>query len=119
MFHDAAVAFALGIGLPVSTANLRTYMNGVALSWNPGTTYEYSNYGYMLLGRVIEAVTGLGYEEYAEDSVFESIGVLTLCIWGRTHWPNAFRARSTTTRVSKAQPCWTTREIWFPLSTVR
>jgi CubicO group peptidase (beta-lactamase class C family) len=29
------------------------------LSYEPGTRYEYSNYGYILLGALIEAVTGL------------------------------------------------------------
>jgi CubicO group peptidase (beta-lactamase class C family) len=35
---------------------------GVRLAWAPGTVFEYSNLGYAILGRVIEAVTG---EDYA------------------------------------------------------
>ena len=34
----------------------------VRCAWAPGTTFEYSNLGYAILGRVIEAVTG---EDYA------------------------------------------------------
>ncbi|HUB40478.1 MAG TPA: serine hydrolase domain-containing protein [Streptosporangiaceae bacterium] len=36
---------------------------GVRPAWAPGTVFEYSNLGYAILGRVIEAVTG---EDYAE-----------------------------------------------------
>ena len=32
-------------------------------AWAPGTTFEYSNIGYAILGKVIEAVTG---EDYAQ-----------------------------------------------------
>jgi CubicO group peptidase (beta-lactamase class C family) len=35
---------------------------GVRQAWAPGTVFEYSNLGYAILGRVIEAVTG---EDYA------------------------------------------------------
>jgi len=35
---------------------------GVRSAWAPGTVFEYSNTGYAILGRVIEAVTG---EDYA------------------------------------------------------
>jgi serine-type D-Ala-D-Ala carboxypeptidase/endopeptidase len=35
---------------------------GVRCAWAPGTVFEYSNLGYAILGRVIEAVTG---EDYA------------------------------------------------------
>ena len=34
------------------------YMLGKPLDFDPGTRYVYSNFGYCLLGRVIEAVTG-------------------------------------------------------------
>jgi len=34
---------------------------GVRCAWAPGTVFEYSNLGYAVLGRVIEAVTGESY----------------------------------------------------------
>lgn len=33
-------------------------------AWTPGTAFEYSNLGYAILGRVIENVTGGGYQEF-------------------------------------------------------
>ena len=38
--------------------------NGVGFNWAPGTRFEYSNLGYAILGRVITAVTGVGYPDY-------------------------------------------------------
>ena len=36
----------------------------------PGSRHEYSNYGFILLGRVIEVVSGKPYHEYLTESVF-------------------------------------------------
>lgn len=74
MFNDFNIASELGVSLPLSQANIITAMNGVPLNSTPGTTFHYSNYGYLLLGRIIEAVTGMSYAEYA-DSIFRPIGV--------------------------------------------
>ncbi len=35
----------------------------------PGTTYSYSNFGYSILGRVIEKTTGMDYQSYFQDVV--------------------------------------------------
>jgi CubicO group peptidase (beta-lactamase class C family) len=77
MFHDASIAQALGISLPIDRADIIEFMNGVPLASNPGTTYNYSNYGYLLLGRIIESVTGMPYEDYAA-SVLNPLGICDL-----------------------------------------
>ena len=45
------------------------------LEYEPGTREEYSNYGYTVLGAIIERITGLGYPEYVERNVFEPAGM--------------------------------------------
>jgi len=40
----------------------------------PGGQYAYSNFGYCLLGRVIEKLSGQGYEEFVRESVLEPAG---------------------------------------------
>jgi D-alanyl-D-alanine carboxypeptidase len=45
------------------------------LSYEPGTRYEYSNYGYVLLGALIEAVSGASYYDHVRDSVFDRAGM--------------------------------------------
>jgi CubicO group peptidase (beta-lactamase class C family) len=74
MFDDVEIANALGLGLPVTQADIIQFMNGKNLVSTPGTTYRYSNYGYMLLGRVIESVTGMSYRDYAMQ-VLGRIGI--------------------------------------------
>lgn len=77
VFRDVAVAQGLGIPLPVSHADVIRFQSGVPLIATPGTTYHYSNYGYKLLGRIIETVTGMPYERYARR-VLNPIGVWNL-----------------------------------------
>ncbi|KAI9809202.1 MAG: hypothetical protein M1825_002493 [Sarcosagium campestre] len=43
-----------------------------ALDFDPGARYAYSNYGYLLLSRVVEYVTGRDYYDYLQDKVFGS-----------------------------------------------
>ena len=38
------------------------YATARKLDFTPGTRYAYSNYGYLLLGRIIEKVSGMSYE---------------------------------------------------------
>ena len=57
------VAKALKVPLPVHPRQIIRYMLGKPLDFNPGTAYVYSNFGYCVLGRVVEAVTGKPYHE--------------------------------------------------------
>lgn len=41
----------------------------------PGSRYAYSNYGFILLGRIIEKVSGLGYDSYLERNIFAPAGM--------------------------------------------
>lgn len=41
----------------------------------PGSTYLYSNFGYCLLGRVIESVTGESYENFVKKSLLTPSGI--------------------------------------------
>jgi N-acyl-D-amino-acid deacylase len=50
------------------------------LDHDPGTHYAYSNFGYCLLGRVIERSTGEGYETAVRRLLLEPLGVSTMRI---------------------------------------
>ncbi len=39
-----------------------------------GTRYAYSNFGYVVLGRVIERASGVGYESYIQNMLLK-IGI--------------------------------------------
>jgi CubicO group peptidase (beta-lactamase class C family) len=41
----------------------------------PGMRFEYSNFGYAILGEVIERKTGMSYVEFVNTRLFEPIGM--------------------------------------------
>jgi CubicO group peptidase (beta-lactamase class C family) len=41
--------------------------------FKPGTSYHYSNSGYILLGYIIEKVSGKSYEQYISDNIFKPL----------------------------------------------
>ena len=45
------------------------------LEFDPGSKWEYSNYGFILLGRVIERVSGMSYYGYVTKYVFAPAGM--------------------------------------------
>jgi len=45
------------------------------LAFEPGTDYQYSNTGYLLLGVIIEEVTGKTYYEYIQGVIFDRCGM--------------------------------------------
>jgi D-alanyl-D-alanine carboxypeptidase len=45
------------------------------LNFEPGTRFEYSNYGFVLLGALIEQVSGESYDDYVGDHVFRPAGM--------------------------------------------
>lgn len=45
-----------------------------------GTHHAYSNFGYCLLGRVIEKVTGMPYEKYVQEQILAPCGITDMQI---------------------------------------
>ena len=60
---------------------LKTHADYVKLFGNrpprfePGSRFEYSNYGFLLLGNIIEKVTGQSYYDYVRTHVYEPAGM--------------------------------------------
>jgi len=59
-------------------------LNNRALDVPPGTAYTYSNVGFMILGRVIEKVTGMTYEQYVKANILTPSGITKMEIGGNT-----------------------------------
>ena len=68
------IARVSGVASPPDTATIIRYMLSQRLDFEPGARYAYSNFGYCVLGRVIEKITGQPYEDYAK-SMLREIGV--------------------------------------------
>lgn len=45
------------------------------LKFEPGSKWEYSNYGFLLLGVIIEKVSGQSYYDYVRDHIFRPAGM--------------------------------------------
>ncbi len=45
------------------------------LDFTPGEKWNYSNSGYILLGAIIEKVSGMSYEEFIESRIFKPAGM--------------------------------------------
>ena len=46
-----------------------------ALDGEPGKEFKYSNYGFVLLGALIEKITGMSYYDYVESRIFRPAGM--------------------------------------------
>ncbi len=56
--------------LGVSDEELTSWLKrGIPFSSAPGTRYEYSNYGFGLLGRIVTKASGSPYEKYLHDQI--------------------------------------------------
>jgi CubicO group peptidase (beta-lactamase class C family) len=53
----------------------RMLRDGVPFTRAPGTAYEYSNFGYALLGRIITNVSGRPYNDYIEQEIMRPLGM--------------------------------------------
>jgi CubicO group peptidase (beta-lactamase class C family) len=75
MFHQPAldrselIAWAID-ALPVTSA--------------PGSSYAYSNFGYCLLGRVLERLTHASYEDHVRQRILSRCGVQNMAIAGNS-----------------------------------
>ncbi len=80
-FREAAAA--LHLTLPVDAGGIIRFMLGRPLDYAPGSRHAYSNFGYCVLGRVIERQSGLSYERYTLEHVLKPVGIRDMRI-GRT-----------------------------------
>ncbi|MEC3948537.1 serine hydrolase domain-containing protein [Sphingobium sp. HWE2-09] len=64
---------------------------GVPFSSAPGSRYEYSNFGFALLGRIVANVSGLPYRRYVERTLLTPLG-MTSSGYEVGEWPIERRA---------------------------
>ncbi len=51
------------------------------ISFEPGENWSYSNLGYLLLGFIIQNVTGVSYYQYIKENIFDLIGMKDSVFW--------------------------------------
>jgi N-acyl-D-amino-acid deacylase len=67
-------AAAVGAPAPASSETLIRYMKGMPLDFNPGERHAYSNFGYIILGRVVERLSGMPYQDFVRARVLQPVG---------------------------------------------
>ncbi len=60
---------------PASSSDIIRAMLGRRLNYDPGSRFAYSNFGYLVLGRVIERLTGMNYEQYVRTKILAPLGI--------------------------------------------
>jgi CubicO group peptidase (beta-lactamase class C family) len=56
-------------------AEILAMVRDLPLRFEPGSRFEYSNSGYVLLGQLIEQVSGVSYGEFVGKNIFEPLGM--------------------------------------------
>lgn len=85
MFRSVEFARKVGVAPPAGSRDVILAMLQQPLDFEPGERYAYSNFGYNLLGRIIERASGQDYESYVRDRVLAPLGITRMRI-GRTRW---------------------------------
>ena len=73
-FKEIQIANAMNVPSPPGRANTVRYILGQPLQFAPGSKKVYANIGYLILGLIIEEVTGTDYLSYVLETVFEPLG---------------------------------------------
>lgn len=79
--HTGGTGDIFGPDFDAHREDLKTLQDYVKLyekrdvKFEPGSKFEYSNYGFLLLGVVVEKVSGQGYYDYVQEHVFKPAGM--------------------------------------------
>jgi N-acyl-D-amino-acid deacylase len=98
MFQMNQVRKDLKLGRPPTPRDVIRWMMGRPLQFDPGEREAYSNFGYCVLGRVIEKASGKPYEQYVTEAVLRPAGI-------------------TSVRISRDRAAdRDAREVWYPVA---
>jgi CubicO group peptidase (beta-lactamase class C family) len=74
MFNPVEIARKMNVNPPADLNTIIRYVLSKRLGFSPGSSSSYSNVGYGILTKVIERVSGRGYEEFIQDSILFPAG---------------------------------------------
>jgi CubicO group peptidase (beta-lactamase class C family) len=61
---------------------------GIPFSTPPGTAYEYSNFGFAILGRIVANVSGMPYARYVREKILLPLGMTVTTLEARSVPPD-------------------------------
>jgi N-acyl-D-amino-acid deacylase len=71
-----------GAESPAAPETIIRYMLSQPLDFDPGTQSAYSNFGFNVLGRVIEKISGQSYEEFVTEQIAKPAGITSMALGG-------------------------------------
>ena len=75
LFIKDVIARELGKALPLDVDDYIIFALSKKLHFQPGSHSSYSNIGFVILQRVIEKASGMDYESYVLDEIFEPLHI--------------------------------------------
>ena len=76
---------------PYKPEEIIKLFSGKELDFEPGTKWSYSNSGYIVLGAIIEQVTGKAYEQVLDENILTPLGMNNT---GYDHWETILSKRA-------------------------
>lgn len=80
MFIPHSIAKQMDKELPLKDTDYIEFALSKRLHYTPGRYYSYSNLGYVILGKVIEKVSGKSYENYVQNEILFPLGITDMQI---------------------------------------
>jgi len=80
MFQSVRFAKQMNMPPPADQQMVIKAMLSQPLDFSPGERYAYSNFGYCLLGRIVETISGQDYEAYVKQQVLAPLGITEMQI---------------------------------------
>lgn len=74
-YREIEIASDMRVPSPPGRENTARWILGQPLQHDPGTTYAYSNIGYMMLGLIVEKYAEMNYMDFLHDEVFGLLAV--------------------------------------------
>jgi CubicO group peptidase (beta-lactamase class C family) len=78
VFRTIQISTNMGLNYPAAPTNVIAWMFSKPLDFAPGTTNVYSNFGYSLLGRIIEKASGKSYINYIQQDLLGNAGLTNI-----------------------------------------
>jgi len=93
MFQVVEVTRAFELPRPARQPDILRYQLQQPLDFAPGSRYAYSNFGYSVLGRVMEIVSGEDYEPLMQQLLLQPAGMQHTAL-GKTRWADRLEAEA-------------------------
>ena len=76
VFNSYAIAQKMGVLPPANAQTVISYvLSRKTLDFRPGTQYRYSNFGFSILGKIIEKITCQSYEQYVRNTILKPLDI--------------------------------------------